>query len=430
MRTAAAALALALFAVESVLAGGDSLRARGRERPLSLALERRDDGLQSADGSVAFDVLESYRQGAVSKYAQNAATISQNKALAANGTAILAKRGQEALTYYGGATPLWYGTVQIGAPPQTFRLFFDTSSSDLLVPSYKCNSLTCRGKKRLDYRPSADATAKSTNKTVYTYFTDGSQATGTLLQDTVTAAGLTVTQQDVVAMDSLPSAIGGRITDGMGLAFRALSAAYSYSFPFTAYHQGAQPVFGLSLSRLPGKSELVVGGYNRARLAGSPDYYAVGYSPNSQFLDYIQISQGVPTLGGQPALYDRVPMIFDSTTPTIIAPPAYAAEFWSYVPSAQAINSTYWSYDCASPPAVGLAFTRAATKVYPIAAQGEYNFNLGTLPGNSSRCIGALLGENVGVGNAFIIGDVFFKSNYLILDFKQNRIGVAPQRGF
>lgn len=57
-------------------------------------------------------------------------------------------------------------------------------------------------------------------------------------------------------------------------------------------------------------------------------------------------------------------MIFDSTTPTIIvrrnswslsdclkltsllrqAPPAYAAEFWSYVPSAQAINSTYWSY--------------------------------------------------------------------------------------
>lgn len=123
----------------------------------------------------------------------------------------------------------------------------------------------------------------------------------------------------------------------MGLAFRALSAAYSYSFPFTAYHQGAKPLFGLSLSRQPGKSELVVGGFNRARTSGSPDYYAVGYSPTSQFLDYIQIPQGaylrprailnqlshfhfpgVPTLAGQPALYDRVPMIFDSTTPTII----------------------------------------------------------------------------------------------------------------
>ncbi|GEM07083.1 aspartic-type endopeptidase [Rhodotorula toruloides] len=363
----------------------------------------------------------------VCRLPMNAAVVRQNQALAIGHATTLTKRGQEPLTYYGGAAPLWYGTVQIGTPPQSFRLFFDTSSSDLLIPSYKCNSLTCRGKKRLDYRASADATAKTTNKTVYTYFVDGSQATGTLLQDTVTAAGLTVTQQDVVALDSLPSAIGGRITDGMGLAFRALSAAYSYSFPFTAYHQGAQPIFGLSLSRLPGRSELVVGGWNRARAVGSPDYYAVGYSPNSQFLDYIQTPQGVPTLGGQPALYDRVPMIFDSTTPTIIAPPAYAAEFWSYVPNAQAINSTYWSYDCASPPAVGLAFTRAASKVYPIAAQ---DFNLGTLPGNSSRCIGALLGQNLGVGNAFIVGDVFFKSSYFILDFKQNRIGVAPQRGF
>ncbi|KAL7079549.1 hypothetical protein ACQ4LE_001763 [Meloidogyne hapla] len=76
----------------------------------------------------------------------------------------------------------YYGKIEIGNPPQSFNVLFDTGSSNLWIPCSNCNSSACIQHNR--FKCSNSTSCTHTGKSFTIQYGTGS-ATGELLNDTV-----------------------------------------------------------------------------------------------------------------------------------------------------------------------------------------------------------------------------------------------------
>merc|ERR1719281_2233604 len=79
----------------------------------------------------------------------------------------------------------YWGELQVGDPPQTFRVLFDTGSSALVLPSSRCKTQACLRHNRYD--SSASHGSKSTDATLQIAFGLG-QVKGRMVEDSVCLA--------------------------------------------------------------------------------------------------------------------------------------------------------------------------------------------------------------------------------------------------
>ncbi|GAA5876550.1 hypothetical protein JCM16303_003576 [Sporobolomyces ruberrimus] len=399
----------------------------------TISLSKRDTGIKQANGSINLKALRQETDRLFRKYQRNSHAVTSNQAArrTSGGVQQVAKRGTVALTIQDYA--IWTGRVAIGTPAQNFDIYFDTGSSDFTVASTACTT-SCGTKNR--YNVGASSTSNTTSTTVTTNFVDGTSSSGKLVYDKVTAGGLTASSQAVIAASSLSSSVSAIDSDGMGLAYPALSQAYSSSLQFTLTNegQGNVPYFGLRLSNTAGQSALTFSGYARNKVGGSIRWFNVGKdSPSTSFNTYWQIGGSAPFVNGAQAISQRVNHIMDSGTTLIIAPNSAAAEFYAKVPGSAVYDDGVWSFPCDSTPTVEFSFARITLQKYGVNVD---DFNLGYTPEDQSRCVGAVMGANLGIGSSWILGDTFPRfvcidavlSWYVIHDVRQQRLGLATPR--
>ncbi|GAA5830578.1 hypothetical protein JCM11251_002519 [Rhodosporidiobolus azoricus] len=310
---------------------------------------------------------------------------------------------------------LWAGGLTIGG--QYFLIDFDTGSSDLWVPGTGCGSTACTSKRK--YSPSSSAVAIPTKQFSISYG-DGSTTSGSVYADTVTIAGLTANNQTFAAATTLSDSWTRDPQDGlMGMGYQALSALRSPPVFQTLVTQGktSSPQFSFKLaSTSVGTSELFLGGMN-------PSSYVSGTTEWAPVL-----AQAYWTVAGQAqvngaSVGGTFNAIIDTGTTLIVAPTSFASTFWAAVPNSQAYSSGgFYTFPCTAAPSVSFTFGGSTTR-WPLSA-----FNLGRVSSGSTRCVGSLVGQDIGI-NGVIVGDNFLKNTvYATFDYGNNRVGFSRQK--
>ncbi|TFK45663.1 acid protease [Heliocybe sulcata] len=392
-----------------------------RDTGIRIPLGKRAS-LTKADGTFDHDRAIVQTVMTKNKHRQNLINLQKNsglkpgqeiKALAAlpNTTvAALEKRQKEALTDEDDDEE-WAGTISVGG--QRFLIDFDTGSADLWIPSSSCRSSTCSSKNK--YRPSSSASRRS--GTFEIQYGDGSTVSGPVYTDTVTVAGITAENQYFSPVTTLSSSFSGDPIDGiLGLAYPAISNLGEDPFFNTAYSQGAvsRDIFGFRLAS--SGSELYLGGTDSAMYSGSIEYHSVDTSTG------FWQARGASAHVGSTTAVSGFETIIDSGTTIMYGPPSAIRTFYSRISGSRVYDSEngYYSYPCNSAPSVSFSW---GGKNWAISAD---NFNLGETESGSGQCVGALAGQDLGLGSGvWLLGDSFMKNVYTAFNFGTDQVGFA-----
>ncbi|CAM9190401.1 unnamed protein product [Pylaiella littoralis] len=307
----------------------------------------------------------------------------------------------------------YYGQVEIGTPPQSFNVIFDTGSANLWVAGSDCG-MSCG----IHHRFKADKSSTHTDDGRDFEITYASgPVSGELSVDTVTWAGMKLEGQTFAEVSDAKGLglayIIGKFDGIMGLAFDEISVE-GVPTPFGRMVESGEldsPVFAFYLGDEK-EGELIIGGTD-------PDHFLhdITYVPVSK-KGYWQIEMDSVDVAGD-SVTSVTSAILDSGTSLLVGPSEDVKEIASKVGAVQFINGEYLMPCSSELPA--LTFTIGG-KEYTLSGD-EYVMNAG----NSEVCVLAIMGMDVPepAGPLWILGDVFMRKYYTVFDYGNARIGFA-----
>jgi len=332
----------------------------------------------------------------------------------------LQKGESESIKDYANAQ--YYGDVSIGTPPQTFRVIFDTGSSNLWVPKVGCKhcGLPLIGKKN-----------KYDHQTSSTYVEDGADfeimygsgsVSGFFSKESVTIADDIVVEGQRFGEIEDAGGLGlaysiGKFDGILGLGFTSISIDGATTVFENALKQNKldQPIFSFYLGdNAPG--ELTFGGYDASKFEGDLNFVHLDAAT------YWQITLDKIAAGDfEKESSDKITAIVDSGTSLLTGPKADVAKIAAAVGATPNIVGEY-TIDCKNLDNIpdvtftigGIEYTIPGKKTV-IQAQGT--------------CLFAFMGIDFPApGPQWILGDVFMREYYTVFNYNDKTVGFAKAK--
>ena len=308
------------------------------------------------------------------------------------------------------------GVIEIGTPPQQFKVVFDTASSNLWVPSAKCTTITCF--LHAKYNSTASSTHVANGTEVQISY-PAISVEGILSKDSVSIAGAKLTAVTFAEMTKEP---------GLTLAFEKYDGILGLGFPSKAVagvkplfnelmHQKVitEPLFSFYLQKGGNETsggEITFGGIDNTKYTGNITYVPISRE------GFWQFPLQSFTFHDEEVCEDGCQAIANPGVALIAGPRDYVQMLQNRIGATKSWNGQY-TVDCNKVPTLPSISLVIGGKKFEIMAE-DYVLNL------QGTCISGFQALDIPTGPVWMLGDTFLSKYYSVYDYGNKRVGFAP----